>query len=195
MEKSIQISKIILFDYFGVVASDAYWYAIKGVEKMSGRATEIDELSSAVNDGRISWEDYCAQVAEDLSVPIEEVRSRFQQHNINEEVTRLILEASQEHTVALASNAAAEHMRPIMDRTGLATMFDELFFSSDIGASKPSRTFFEHIWQFYAKGPSEFILIDDALGNVEAAREYGMGAIQHVSTNTSRLELRELLDS
>ncbi len=134
------MSRIILFDYFGVVASDAYWYAIKGVERMSGRSDEIDELSSAVNDGRISWEDYCTRVAQDLAIPVEEVRSRFQQHNMNEEVIRQVLELSHVHTVSLASNAAAEHMRPILDRTGTAELFDELFFSSDIGASKPSRT-------------------------------------------------------
>jgi FMN phosphatase YigB (HAD superfamily) len=195
MGKSIQINKIILFDYFGVVASDAYWYAIKGVEKMSGRGQEIDELSSAVNDGRISWEDYCAQVAVDLSIPIEEVRSRFQQHNINEAVVSLIVEVAQTNTVSLASNAAAEHMRPILDSTGLSGIFDELFFSSDIGASKPSREFFEHIWRFYDRPPNHFVLIDDASGNVEAAREYGMGAVQHISTTTTRLELRELLDN
>ncbi len=181
------MNKILLFDYFGVVASDAYWYTIKGVEALNGRAVEIEELSRKVNDGRISWQEYCKEVAKDLNISIEQVLERYEQHNVNEGVVKLINELRSTHTVSLASNAASEHMLPIMRRTGLDKLFDETFFSSDIGASKPESRFFEYIMQFYEKEAEDFVFIDDSLLNVESAENFGIKAI-HFTTTESLIE-------
>lgn len=187
------MSKILLFDYFGVVASDAYWYTIKGVEALNGRAVEIEELSQKVNDGRISWQEYCKEVAKDLNISIEQVLERYEQHNVNERVVRLINELRETHTVSLASNAASEHMLPIMERTGLDKLFDETFFSSDIGESKPSKEFFEYILRFYSKPAEDFVFVDDSFVNVEAAGRLGMRSILYTDQSILRTELSEYI--
>jgi HAD superfamily hydrolase (TIGR01509 family) len=187
------LSKIVLFDYFGVVASDAYWYCIKGVEALNGRAAEIEELSAKVNDGRVSWKEYCAEVAQDLGLSVEQVLERYEQHNVNEGVVRLINELRATHTVSLASNAASEHMQPIMKRTGLEKLFDETFFSSDIGASKPDPRFFEYIMHFYEKSADDFVFIDDSAQNVDVASGMGIKSILFIDQDSLRDELLQLL--
>lgn len=187
------MNKIILFDYFGVVASDAYWYTIKGVEALNGRAVEIEELSQKVNDGRVSWKEYCAEVAKDLGLSVEQVLERYEQHNVNERVVRLINELRATHTVSLASNAASEHMLPILGRTGLDMLFDETFFSSDIGASKPSKAFFEHILHFYSRPGEDFIFIDDSSLNVDAAERIGIKSIVFTNSEDLIADLSDLI--
>lgn len=66
----------------------------------------------------------------------------------------------------------------------VASKFDELFFSSQIGHLKPDRRVFEHVTDSLDLAPDEIAFIDDSPQNVHAARQFGWHS--HVFQDSSQ---------
>jgi len=56
-----------------------------------------------------------------------------------------------------------------------------MFFSSRIGACKPSREAFAAVEAGLGLAPAEILFIDDTAANAEAARALGWDAIRYIS--------------
>jgi putative hydrolase of the HAD superfamily len=56
---------------------------------------------------------------------------------------------------------------------GFERVFDQTFFSCDLGVAKPDPAFFIKIQERLAKPPQELFLVDDSLSCIEAARRVG----------------------
>ena len=63
------------------------------------------------------------------------------------------------------------------------------FVSCDVGARKPTPAFFTAVLDVLAIRPDECLLVDDASENVQAALDFGMDAVLHVSADQLRLDL------
>jgi putative hydrolase of the HAD superfamily len=74
---------------------------------------------------------------------------------------------------------------------GFADRFDELFFSCELGASKPDPEYFSRVEARTRIAPARTLFFDDAEPNVAAARANGWRA--HVYTGRAELE-RALAD-
>ncbi|WP_420962738.1 HAD-IA family hydrolase [Brucella sp. IR073] len=86
--------------------------------------------------------------------------------------------------VYLATNQ--EHMRAayLIKGLGLARYVDGMFYSAALGCRKPQHRFYRAVETRTNLKPSEILLIDDTLGNIEAAREAGWMAV-HWTNKTS----------
>jgi len=67
----------------------------------------------------------------------------------------------------------AEYMKAKM---GFQEIFDQLFFSCEIGWQKPHHTYYQRVEQALNVDKGSILLWDDARSNVEAARECGWNA-------------------
>ena len=68
--------------------------------------------------------------------------------------------------------------------------FDHIFLSFEIGYKKPDRQAFEAVMKYYAAAPEEIFFIDDNQGNVDAARQLGLGATTFINAQSLTTDLR-----
>ena len=80
--------------------------------------------------------------------------------------------------VYLLSNAQAEFTRPEMDALGLTGLFDDIFFSSDLQVKKPSKYFYDALFQKHGLKKEESVMVgNDRFADVQGALDYGIRAI------------------
>ena len=75
--------------------------------------------------------------------------------------------------VYLLSNAQAAFTVPELNKLGLASLFDGVVLSSDVGIKKPDSALFRHILQRYGLDPAECLMI----GNDGEADMWGAAAV------------------
>ena len=81
------------------------------------------------------------------------------------------------HVLHFLSNMPRPYAAALTARDALFGLFDSGVFSSDVGLIKPEPGLFAHAERAFGAAPSELLLIDDAVRNVEAARAAGWQAL------------------
>lgn len=78
--------------------------------------------------------------------------------------------------LSLLSNTNPAHYERLRDRYDLFDYFDQLFLSYKIGVMKPSAAIFEYLLAHLDTPVDTIAFFDDGIGNVEAARAFGIHA-------------------
>ncbi|MBQ9528176.1 MAG: HAD family phosphatase [Fretibacterium sp.] len=91
------------------------------------------------------------------------------------------------------SNYSRINMRANPDVLDFIPLMDGGVFSCDVHLLKPDRAIYARICQEYGLTPSSCAFIDDVASNVEAARNFGLHAIQCLSPEQARADLRVFL--
>lgn len=183
---------LIIWDYFGVIAQDHFWYTAERLAEGHGMKIDIKDAQHQSDLGLISWDDYCRAVANDIDVPLAEVMERYQHHQINRSVISLIGQLSN-HQHVILSNASHEYLLPIIDRLGLGKVFSNVFVSSQIGYAKPDPRAFEHVLHALNMLPENAVMVDDSMSNVVAAQNYGMKGMLYERSDAFEEDLRQLV--
>lgn len=74
------------------------------------------------------------------------------------------------------------------------SVFDEAFFSSEVGFKKPQMEFFEFVLKRTGLKAIECVFVDDQVINVKAARTLGMNAIQYKNFEQFKKEIFKLIE-
>jgi HAD superfamily hydrolase (TIGR01509 family) len=167
---------LIIWDYFGVIAQDHFWYTAERLADGHGMGQGIKDAQHKADLGIISWKDYCREVANDIDEPLDEVLERYQHHQINQNVIRAVSHLTG-HTHVVLSNASHEYLLPIMDHLGLMKIFKTVYVSSQIGFAKPDQRAYAHVLKAEGFDTDDSVMIDDAPRNIDAACEMGMHGI------------------
>lgn len=183
---------LIIWDYFGVIAQDAFWYTIERIADGEGTGELIQELHREVDLGLITWDEYCHAVAKDIGVPYQEVVDRYQQHQIKQQTIMTIKNLPQ-HTHVLLSNASHNYLLPIMERLGLDNLFAHVFVSSQLGFAKPDERAFRAVLTAMNVEPQDALMIDDSMRNVDAAAAIGMKSLLFHDPMKIGLEVTKLV--
>ena len=93
------------------------------------------------------------------------------------------------------SNYSRINMRANPGALDFLPLMDGGVFSCDVHLLKPDRAIYARICKEYGLTPSSCVFIDDVAGNVEAARDFGLHAIQCRSPKQARADLWSLLSS
>lgn len=182
---------VIVWDYFGVIADDAFWYTAQEIAATHGFSDELSRASVAVNKGTLSWEDFCQEVSEDTGIAYVEVIRLYNQHNINKHAVLTIKSLKKQYRHVLLSNASHTHLLPLLEKLGLNVLFDDIFVSSLIGYAKPDPRSFLHVLHSCDIDADQAILIDDMVRNCEAALSVGMNAITYSENTDIHKELQK----
>lgn len=185
---------LIVWDYFGVLAQDSFWYTAERIAEGNGRSEEVKTAQHDADLGKIGWDEYVAIVARDVAMPLDVVAERYQHHDINKAAI-LTIKSLPNHTHVVLSNASHTYLLDIMDRLGLNAMFDRVFVSSQIGFAKPDPRAFQHILQQMSCEPAGAIMIDDSARNVDAARALGMRGLVYEKSVDLGTELRRAINT
>jgi len=93
---------------------------------------------------------------------------------------------------ALATNQHPERAAYMRENLGYDKVFDDLFYSCDLGVAKPDPAYFAEAVRRLGTQPGRTLLLDDNRGNVAGAREAGLMA-ELFATDGGRAELDRIL--
>lgn len=184
---------LIIWDYFGVLGQDSFWYTAARLAEGKGMSGRMREMQRKADLGEITWDDYCAEISHDIDVSLEEVKERYGHHDIKESVVKAIHAQQGIHKQVLLSNASHGYLLPIMSELGLDTLFDEIFVSSQLGFAKPDTRAFNNVLQIMNTKPEDAIMIDDSVQNIDGASSIGMKTIHFKPDVDITAELQKLL--
>ncbi len=193
----------ILFDADGVLqATDEKWfYAMTGLigtddKEQVGRffgdimAAELPSLAGetpfagALGEVLARW-----QVAE----PAAEVLRLWHHVDVDHAVLAALPDLrAQGVRCALATNQHPERAAYMRENLGYDEVFDDLFYSCELGVAKPDPAYFTEAVRRLGTGPGRTLLLDDNADNVAAAKEAGLVA-ELFASDGGRTELDRIL--
>lgn len=91
--------------------------------------------------------------------------------------------------LVVLSNTNTMHMQHFLREKSILSHFDRLFFSHDLGLSKPQPEIYEAVCSSLGCQSEQLLFFDDKLENVEAARRAGWAAEIFVDVLTMRQRL------
>lgn len=185
---------LIVWDYFGVLAQDAFWYTAARIAEGKSMSEHMHDMQQKADLGEITWDEYCAEISNDIGVPYNEVVERYKHHDIKQDVVTAIHALHGSHKQVLLSNASHGYLLPIMHDLGLDMLFDEIFVSSKVGFAKPDPRAFNNVLQLMKTEAKDAIMIDDSARNISAATSLGMRTIHYGPDVDLAKELKLIID-
>lgn len=112
---------------------------------------------------------------------------------LNEGLVLEIESLKAKYKIGLLSNAYDNLRQVLHERFPIASLFDEMIISAEVGLAKPN----PHIYRLALKRmdvqPAEAVFIDDRAENIDVARAEGMEAIQYLDNRQVIGDLDRLL--
>lgn len=142
--------------------------------------------------GQLDW--YCLDFwTRELDMPIVELKREVAHLISLRPDADLFLRALQAsgRDVILITNAHRDSLSLKLERIELRTYFQRLISSHDFGFPKEARAFWEALQGEVPFDPERTLFIDDSLGILRAARDYGIGHLLAVRQPDSRGALRD----
>jgi epoxide hydrolase-like predicted phosphatase len=162
-------------------------------------AGEDDNLVTGFEMGRVTEEDFSAELAERLSEvcgrPVEPkdlVTRLFSGMSLEKEMITAVERAKEAGIrTALLSNSwgTGTYPREILD-----PLFDVIVISGEVGMRKPDPKIFRLTAEKLGVAPDECVFVDDHPGHLKAALELGMKTVLHRSPKETIEELEAMLD-
>lgn len=186
--------KAVIFDYFGVIATDNYWHDAHVAADSNGSTNELHEAVEELDSGKISWNDFCAHIAPIVGETAKNIDIKAHQLKLNKDLIAYAFELKGRGIkLGLLSNASSGFLMPIIDQFKLGELFDEIVVSSEIGASKPHPKIYQTILGNMGVEAFECIFIDDIQGNVHGAENVGMYSLLFESNIQTQKSIEALL--
>ncbi|MFQ5540694.1 MAG: HAD family hydrolase [Candidatus Paceibacteria bacterium] len=185
--------KGIIFDFFGVIVAEVghLWFE-KHAPNQLGKLQKTYFRQQDL--GEISADDLFGKLAELNHSNADRVREEWTKTaHLKQDAVDYIKELRETYKIALLSNAASSFIRHLLEKHGLAPIFDEVVISSEVRMAKPDRDIFELTLTHLNLLPQETVFIDDNPANIEGAKKIGIRGILFKDTQTLRNDLAPLL--
>lgn len=98
------------------------------------------------------------------------------------------------YKTALLSNAWSGARAMLGGKYNALHVFDVIVFSAEIKLAKPDPKIYAYVIDQLKVQPSEAVFVDDFPQNIEAARAFGLHAIQFLNHDQAITDLKSLLD-
>lgn len=174
-----------LFDLDGVVrhhapaAADLHALAF-GPESLVHRAIV----------GACTWEEWRQQVAAAIGTDAADAFFDLGTETVDQDVLDIVRSLRARGVVVAILSNATSRLPVELDHHGLATEFDHVFNSSELGVAKPDPGVFEAVCARLGVAPADCFFVDDRAEHVAAAAAIGIDA--HLFTDAT--VLRRLVD-
>lgn len=109
----------------------------------------------------------------------------------NHEMFDLLKQLKASHKLYLLSNTNESHYGYIQQQFDIASHFEELILSYQVGCAKPDAAIYQEVLKRSGITPGSCLFIDDLAENVRAAQSAGMQAIAFTSPDALKQELRK----
>ncbi len=188
--------KAIIFDCFGVLASDG-WLPFRD-KHFGGNPEQLEQaraLNRSVDAGTTKYDDFVQAVADMAGVLESEAHEAIENNIPNEALFQYISEDLKgKYKIGMLSNAA-ENWLDEMFTTEQLELFDAIALSFETGVIKPNIEAYHIIASKLGLEVNECIFIDDQPAYCEGAIQAGMPAIRYVDTIQTKKALSTVLNS
>ena len=198
------LPRCVIFDL-----SEVFIAGLPGVEKSISKKLGIPEDGLLENfggdplfqvlEGRISEACYLGGILERTGWNLDLVSlKRMLRDNFHVRIAGsldILREVARTHPVAMLSDHVREWVRYIESIHSFLDLFDERFYSCDLGKTKYDPTVFRDVLNLLDYDPHECLFIDDRIQNVRNAESVGLQSIQFRDAAQLRgdLESRQVL--
>lgn len=189
----LEMKRALIFDFGGVLMKtvdymprhawdDRLALPHGSVEKAIHNETSWRDAQTGV----ITLETYWQDVANQLELSDDDVKSLAEDFYSGDQLDLLLIDFIRQQrdagvSVALLSNDAEGLLRPKLKKLNIATLFDPIVISSEIGVMKPEPDAYKAVLSQLGRPPVETIFIDDRPENVEAANALGIHGVHYVA--------------
>ena len=145
--------------------------------------------------GEGSWQDELAKVLArwGVTTPVDEVLLNWARIEVFPEVIAVIRELRAAGTPCyLATNQQEFRTAHMRAELGYDEVFDQAFYSCELGVAKPDPAYFEAILERIGRTAAETLFIDDNESNVEGAASIGLHA-ELFPRDAGAVVMREIL--
>lgn len=182
--------KAVIFDFFGVLCSEEHWQLLKSEVSTPGK---FGELARSVHLGEMSWQKFVEKVAAETGQTPDKVQELYASEKINLPLASYIEKLHQRYKTALLSNASGGFLKPLLKRSGLANLFDEIIISSEVGIIKPDPRIYEYAVERLGVSVSQTVFVDDAPARVEGAAKVGIHTVLYRDFEQMKTDLEKIL--
>jgi epoxide hydrolase-like predicted phosphatase len=149
--------------------------------------------------GEIHMEHHWRAIHEILHIPPEargEFISQFwAADGLNRELVEALPALRERYCLGLLSNANDDLRQMLLERWQIASLFDDMIISAEVGLLKPDRRIYELAIHRLGVEPDEALFIDDLPVNIEGAQIAGLKAIQYLDNQQVMEDLEMVLQA
>jgi len=183
--------KALIFDYYGVISTDALW-ALSGVSPDDGPDEKFHKIAAQHNLGKLNWTEFADRIAQEIGKSSEEVTRAYAQNRLNFPLIDSIRDVKSKYKIALLSNASRTDLEPIFEKSGIDNLFDCLVVSSDVGLVKPDPKIYAIALDNLGVSPDEAVMIDDQIHNVNGAIHAGLSGVHYQNLQQLKSDLSKM---
>lgn len=175
------MEKVVLFDFFGVIAMEPMFATNVIYEHIKD---EVDYnlfkkkyISFAL--GVIGEDEFWRGVS---SSKKDMISTLIRDMPLNESVLNLIVNLADSNPnlqIMIASESPRQWIDTVLAANQLNLAFSGHYVSSDMGTTKPFDKYFKHIKDELLSSERRVFLLDDSAENVEAAKRYGIESYKY----------------
>lgn len=184
--------KAIIFDLGGVILNINYQLAEQAFEKLgienfaelfsqASQSKLFDRLEKGVISPAEFRKELCSLSKKNLTDDQIDKAWNAMLLDLPPERIELLKKLKEHYKIYLLSNTNKIHIDQFSCRTisreKLESLFDKVYFSSEIGMRKPDSEIFEHVLKENGLKPSETLFIDDSIQHIEGAEKVEIRAV------------------
>lgn len=188
--------KAIVFDCFGVLTTDL-WKAFLDTVSDREIVDRLRELNRQLDAAFLDRREFLEQVFELTGKQPTEVErllgSDIAKNTMLFEYIQDLRERG--YKIGLLSNISSNWIRDTFLSSQEQKIFDSMLFSHEARMIKPQPEIFELACEKLGVQPQDAIMIDDVLGNCDAAKSIGMKSVYFTDTQSVKKHIESLLIS
>jgi HAD superfamily hydrolase (TIGR01509 family) len=189
------MAKAVIFDCFGVLATEA-WLPFKKEHFGHDAALmeRVTDISHQADKGLISQEDAVRQTAELAGITQAEFRQAIGGNVPDEELFDYLRELKPDYKLGFLSNISDDYLHKMFTPEHLS-LFDAITLSYKSGYIKPEPEAYKNAAGQLGVTIGECVMVDDQERNITGAREAGMQAVLYKDVGQLRRELGSMLQA
>ena len=183
--------RVVIFDCFGLFASDAFsaYFSTHYGDKGLAIKNHYCEMG---DHGDLTYEDMMLLFEKELGLdPIAFNKEIDSLHHIDHEMLSLAAKLKEHHTVILLSNVMNGVLDHVFEGTEFFECFDYIIESCEIHMAKPDRPIYDYALSLLDFKPKTALFFDDNPRNLKGAVEAGMEGYVYENIEQTKQILRE----
>lgn len=186
--------KAIVFDCFGVLASDGWLpFRTRHFGENAELLEEATSLNKQVDAGLADYDDFIHAVAALADVTEATARQEIESNVPDAQLFEYIRPLKAEYKIGMLSNAGANWLDKMFTPNQTA-LFDAVVLSYELGIVKPDARMYEAIASRLGVLPEECVFIDDQPRYLIGAQDIGMQTVLYENFEQFKTALEKLLN-
>lgn len=181
----------IIFDCFGVLCQGSLDYMVAQASPETRQ--EVVDVNHAADQGYLTRQEYIDAVAPLLAISPDAVEAIIKTRHVRvEPAFTLARSLKADYKLGMLSNVGDGIIDQLFTSDELASLFDTVVLSGEVGMVKPYPEIYELTARRLGLQPEECVMIDDLPRNIEGATLVGMKGVVFGDSVQCRRELEAL---